>query len=156
MMYSKMGINIFLDVANKLKSISPTFLIRSVFDDNLEEFVLNLVKIDQLKNQGIDSTGDVIGYYSRTTASLNPKKVFNTHYTLEDSGYFKDSFELIISNEDIKIWADGSTGKKEDIIQKYGREIIGFTNKSVEKYQFAVGLLLSEVMRTIITNSFRT
>lgn len=149
-----MSINFFSEVANRLKQVKPSYLIRAAFDNELETFVLDLVRIDQLKNEGINSEGEVIGFYSLTTEMINPEKVAGTHYTLHDTGYFQKTFELIISNEDIKIWADGSTGKKEDIIDKYGREIIGFTGESVEKYTDQLRHILPKVFGDILLEAF--
>jgi hypothetical protein len=101
-------------------------------DRPTQEMILQMIKIDQLQKRGIDATGEVIGYYSLTTSFINPKKKFNTHYTLEDSGYFYFSMYVKVLTDEILINADGDKGD-EDIIKKYGSKILNLTNENLQR-----------------------
>jgi hypothetical protein len=97
-----------------------------------QEMILQMIKIDQLQKRGVDATGDVIGYYSLVTSLINPKKKFNTHYTLEDSGYFYFSMYVKVLMEEIQINADGQKDE-ENIIEKYGSKILNLTDENLQK-----------------------
>ena len=103
----------------------------------LNTFILDMIKQDQLFEQGIDEDGDVIGTYSEFTEALNPEKVAGTHYTLKDTGDFFDSFYIDvfptyfeINANPIKTDQDGDT---ENLFYKYGEGIMGLTTESMDK-----------------------
>lgn len=103
----------------------------------LNTFILDMIKQDQLFDKGIDEDGDVIGTYSEYTEAINPEKVAGTHYTLKDTGDFFDSFYIDvfptyfeINANPIKTDQDGDT---ENLFYKYGEGIMGLTNESMEK-----------------------
>jgi hypothetical protein len=106
-------------------------------DPNLRTWVLDLVREDQLFDQGIDEDGEVIGYYSEWTEMMNPDKVAGTHYTLKDTGEFFNSFHLRIYPGYFEIDADpiktNDQGETENLFYKYTEAIIGLTNESKEK-----------------------
>lgn len=106
-------------------------------DKTLQEFILDLVRQDQLFEQGIDEDGQVIGYYSEFTESINPEKVAGTHYTLKDSGEFFDSFYIDVFPTYFEINANpiktNDQGEQENLFYKYGEGIMGLTNESLEK-----------------------
>ena len=59
---------------------------------DLKREIINWIQKDQLQAKGVDGNDVVIGYYSYVTSLINPKKRFNTPYTLNDTGdFFKDS-----------------------------------------------------------------
>jgi len=96
------------------------------------KYVLDLVREEQLRSKGVDGDNNVIGYYSLTTSLINPKKVFNTPYTLFDTGEFYRSFWLVVGAQYIEINANGDKGN-EDLFDKYGEQIIALTDESFEK-----------------------
>ena len=103
----------------------------------LRTFILDLVRQDQLFEQGINEDGDVIGTYSEFTEAINPEKVAGSHYTLKDTGDFFDSFYIDvfptyfeINANPIKIDEDGET---ENLFYKYGEGIMGLTTESMDK-----------------------
>lgn len=142
--------NYFEALEKQINSLMPSVLVRAAITDK-EQVVLSLVKDDQLKEKGIDATGDIIGTYSLFTANNDSRKVFGEPYDLFDTGAFQKSFDLIIDNEGVYIKADGKTGKDEDIIQKYGEEIIGFTDESVQKYIDLIKANLPEILAKVFT-----
>jgi len=101
------------------------------------KWVLDLVREDQLFDQGIDEDGDVIGYYSEFTEAINPEKIAGTHYTLKDSGEFFESFFLTIYPDYFEINANpikvNDDGETENLFYKYTESIIGLTSESKDK-----------------------
>ena len=81
---------------------------------SLRTFILDLVREDQLLEQGIDEDGDVIGTYSEYTEIINPEKVAGSHYTLKDTGEFFD-------------------GETTNLFYEYGEGIMGLTTESLDK-----------------------
>jgi hypothetical protein len=112
---------------------------RSIFSETeFQQFVLDLIRIHQLFEKGIDETGDVIGYYSWTTENMyNPEKVEGTPYTLKDTGAFYRSMEATLGDLELTIDADplktDKTGKRTNLFEKYGEGIIGLADESKEK-----------------------
>lgn len=112
---------------------------RSIFSETeFQQFVLDLIRIHQLFEQGVDETGDVIGYYSWATENLyNPEKVAGTPYTLKDTGEFYRSMEVTLGDLELTINADpmktDKTGQRTNLFEKYGEGIIGLTEESKEQ-----------------------
>ncbi len=126
------------NVLNRYRNLRETYLWRKVFDDaKFREWVLDLIRQDQLFKQGIDGDGDIIGYYSEYTEMLNPEKVAGTHFTLFDSGEFYKSFILYIYENYIEVDANpikiNEKGEKENLFWKYGENIIALTEESLDK-----------------------
>jgi hypothetical protein len=126
------------NVLNRYRNLRETYLWRKVFDDaKFREWVLDLIRQDQLFKQGIDGDGDVIGYYSEYTEMLNPEKIAGTHFTLFDSGEFYKSFILYIYENYIEVDANpikiNEKGEKENLFWKYGENIIALTEESLDK-----------------------
>lgn len=103
----------------------------------LKTFILDLVRNDQLFDQGIDEDGDVIGTYSEYTEMINPEKVAGSHYTLKDTGEFFNSFYIDvfpsyfeINANPIKTDDDGDT---TNLFYEYGEGIMGLTTESMDK-----------------------
>lgn len=110
---------------------------RVLNDPALKEWILDLVRQDQLFDKGIDEDGDVIGYYSEFTEMMNPEKVAGTHYTLKDTGEFFASFEIRVFPTYFEIDANpiktNSQGETENLFYKYSESILGLTDESKEK-----------------------
>lgn len=138
--------NFFESLVNKTNNLKPSQIIEGAFLLKMNE-VGNLV-LEQL-NEGIDSEDRIIGVYKNTyerplehnNMDGYPKNQGDP-YNLLDSGFFRDSMKVLIDGEGIRMYADGKTGKDEDIIKKYGKEIIGFTFDSVNK---AIELIKQDV-----------
>ena len=117
----------------KAKLLNDSIAWLNTFQSSVSrKYVLDLVREEQLRSKGVDGNNEVIGYYSLTTSLINPKKVFNTHYTLFDTGDFYRSFWLAVSADYIQINANGDKGE-EDLFEKYGEQITALTDESFEK-----------------------
>lgn len=102
-------------------------------DDETQNEILSLIKIDQLLSQGIDKDGDVIGLYSEATEAINPEKVAGTPYTLFDTGEFYNSMTVDVYNDSIVINADPVKSPEDNLFELYGTGIIGLTEENVGK-----------------------
>ena len=103
----------------------------------LKTFILDLVREDQLLEQGIDEDGDVIGTYSEYTEIINPEKVAGSHYTLKDTGEFFDSFYIDVFPSYFEINANpiktDDDGETTNLFYEYGEGIMGLTTESLDK-----------------------
>lgn len=110
---------------------------RTLRDAGLQEWILNLVREEQLFKKGVDEDNEIIGTYSEWTEMMNPEKVAGTHYTLKDTGEFFATFSITIFPTYFEINANpiktNSDGETENLFYKYGEGILGLTNESKEK-----------------------
>ncbi len=98
----------------------------------LQEDILNLIKINQLFNEGIDEDGQVIGFYSKLTEILsNGRKKAGDHFTLLDTGEFFDSMYINVLKDSIYI--DANYTKMEDQ-DWWSIDILGLTEENLEIY----------------------
>lgn len=111
---------------------------KTLSDPELKKWILDLIRIDQLFEQGVDSDGKIIGKYSEWTEMLNPDKVAGNHYTLKDTGAFYESMIIYISKDYFEIDADpikvdNQTGEETNLFYRYGENIIGITEENLQK-----------------------
>lgn len=106
-------------------------------DKELQKYILDLIRIEQLFEHGADSDGDILGYYSEYTEMLNPEKMAGTPYTLKDTGAFYDSFLIYIYKNYFEIDADpikkDESGQDTNLFYEYGENIIGLNEQNLEK-----------------------
>jgi hypothetical protein len=123
---------------NRSRTLSTSYLWQLVFRDvTLKKMVLRWIQEDQLRKQGIDEDGNVIGEYSEVTEMINPEKIAGTHYTLFDTGEFYESMRIVVLNDSIVIEADADKrnkdGETENLFEKYGDGIIGLTTENKQR-----------------------
>jgi len=94
--------------------------------------ILDWIRKDQLMNQGVNASNEVIGLYSAFTESLDSSKVAGTPYTLNDTGEFYRSMFIMILPNAIEIDANPIKGN-DNLFEKYGNSIIGLTPESLIK-----------------------
>lgn len=122
----------------KVNLLTEEIFWRQTFSDpDFKNYILDLIRNDQLFEKGIDSDGDIIGYYSEWTEMMNPEKVAGTPYTLRDTGEFYKSMIIYIYKNYIEIDADpiktNQQGEEDNLFYKYGENIIGLTEENLEK-----------------------
>jgi hypothetical protein len=101
--------------------------------------------IEQLED-GVDATGEIIGLYSFATEIIsNGKKRAGDTYDLNLTGAFRASIVVVPKLFVISIYANGKKGN-EDIIQKYGLEIIDLLDKNKVKLK---EIILDEYIKYI-------
>ena len=124
-----------------------------------QELVERLNLQEQLFKKGIDSEGNVIGFYSEATEAINPEKKAGTPFTLRDSGQFYESYDIFVTENEIILDAerdfpDAGAGEPQDIIAKFGIDIIGLTdenhNKTIDFIKDnLIEILLQEIFRGV-------
>ena len=99
--------------------------------DKLSKLILGWIKKDQLFDKGVDSNDKNIGFYSFVTEVISGgRKEQGDHYTLDDTGEFKQTMVVIVLSNALVIKAD--TEKMED--QAWWRdEILGLTDENMQK-----------------------
>jgi hypothetical protein len=143
-----------MDLLIKATEIQHSKVWKTIFsDEEFDIFILDLIRIKQLFEQGIDETGKVIGYYSWTTENLyNPLKKAGTPYTLKDTGEFYKSMKVLIENDSFIIDADpmkkDRTGHETNLFEKYGEGIIGLTDDNKQ-------ILIEEIKERIFNETIR-
>lgn len=100
------------EMLRKGKLLNEAVAWYNAFSPKTKVELLDLIRQDQLMKKGVDGTGKVIGYYSQLTSLINPKKKFNTPYTLYDTGAFYRSMYVRVLMDSIVVEAD--TQKMED------------------------------------------
>jgi hypothetical protein len=105
--------------------------IHSFKHSDLKRLIIEWIQNDQLKAEGVDADDKIIGYYSSLTAQINPKKKFNTHYTLEDTGeLFRSMFVRVLTTEVI---ISANTDKIEDQ-EWYRSRIFNLNDENLRKF----------------------
>jgi hypothetical protein len=122
-------------ILKRTKMLSDALVWYDSVDGNVRRLILYWIQNDQLRKEGIDEDGDVIGWYSQLTEILSGgRKKFNTHYTLEDTGeFFREMFVIVLADS-IVIDSDGADKENGDnLFTKYGDGIIGLTDENMDK-----------------------
>lgn len=125
----------------RVNLLSERVFWRTAFNDPIfKNYILDLIRNDQLFSQGIDEDGDIIGYYSEWTEMMNPDKKAGTPYTLKDTGEFYKSMIIYIYDNLIEIDADpikkNEKGEETNLFYEYGEGIIGLTDENLSKITF--------------------
>lgn len=105
--------------------------------------ILDMIRDDQLKAEGVDANDEVIGFYSWTTSRLNPKKRFNTPYTLDDTGSFYKSMFVQVLVDRLIIDANSGTFTEMQEQEWWRDDILGLTDENLQK-------LIEEVKQSYI------
>lgn len=105
------------------------------------------IQNDQLKDKGVDSSGQIIGFYSLATEFFSDgRKREGDPYDLEDSGSFYRSMFVRVLRDAIVIEADSE--KMEDQ-HWWHKEILNLTDENLQKF-------ISEVRINYIRYARRT
>lgn len=119
-------------VANFNEALTSGRLIQNIIWDN-EAYIVDLNAEEQLYEQGINRLGvEIADYapYSPVTIAIKEAKGQPTNrVTLRDEGDFESSFFLEVGDKQFEIKA--SDFKTEDLIRKYGRQILGLTDENI-------------------------
>ena len=117
-------------------------------NSKIKNMVIELNTEDQLYSKGIDSLGNSLGLYSEITISIKRSKGQPTdRVTLKDTGDFYDTFKVDVREGEIVITAN-TIKDQDDLIQKYGSDIIGLTDDNLQKLIiFAKGLYIDYLLK---------
>lgn len=106
-------------------------LIQSIILEN-EYIITDMNSEDQLYEQGINRLGvNIMDYAPYSPLTIEIKKEKGQPYnrvTLRDEGDFEQSFSVEADTQQFTIKA--SDWKTEDLIQRYGRQILGLTEEN--------------------------
>ena len=143
---------ILTDLRNKVaqaeNNINSGKWVQQIIYDN-EAYIVDLNAEEQLYEQGVNNLGVSISDYapySPVTIEIKKAKGQPTNrVTLRDEGDFESSFFLEVGQSQFEIKA--SDWKTEELIKKYGRQILGLTNENIEKliWDFIYPDLLSKL-----------
>ena len=142
-------------VADFNEALTSGRIIQNIIWDN-EAYIVDLNAEEQLFEQGINRLGvEISDYapYSPVTIAIKEAKGQPTNrVTLRDEGDFESSFYLEVGDKQFEIKA--SDFKTEDLIKKYGRQILGLTNENIAKliWQYVYPDLLTKAKKTIYGN----
>ena len=119
-------------VADFYEALTSGRIIQNIIWDN-EAYIVDLNAEEQLFEQGINRLGvEISDYapYSPVTIPIKEAKGQPTNrVTLRDEGDFESSFYLEVGDKQIEIKAYNF--KTEDLIKKYGRQILGLTDENI-------------------------
>ena len=119
-------------VADFNEALTSGRIIQNIIWDN-EAYIVDLNAEEQLFEQGINRLGvEISDYapYSPVTIAIKEAKGQPTNrVTLRDEGGFESSFYLEVGDKQFEIKA--SDFKTEDLIKKYGRQILGLTDENI-------------------------
>lgn len=143
---------VITDLRNKVaqaeNNINSGKWVQQIIYDN-EAYIVDLNAEEQLYEQGVNNLGVSISDYapySQVTIEIKKAKGQPTNrVTLRDEGDFESSFFLDVGQNQFEIKA--SDWKTEELIKKYGRQILGLTNENIEKliWDFIYPDLLSKL-----------
>lgn len=139
---------------NKLTS---GLIVRDIIDSGeVTAFIIDANAEEQLFEQGINRLGvDIMDYrpYTPLTIAIKKEKGQPTNrVTLRDEGDFHSSFYLEVGYTQFEIKA--ADFKTEDLIKKYGRQILGLTNENIAEliWQYVYPDLLNKAKKMIYGN----
>ena len=122
----------------KLANVDNNTIWTAVFSrEDFQTWILDLIRQDQLFDQGIDGNNQVIGYYSASTQKRKPEKKEGTPYTLYDTGDFYNSFTIVVMPNILEIDAD-PVKQGANLFVKYGEDIIKLTDENMERLRAEV------------------
>ena len=132
----------------KLRKININVILFNIISkSDIQTFIKNLIRIDQLFKEGVSEENVIIGYYSPYTESLYPDKKAGTHYTLKLTGAFYNSFTISPNETFMVIDADGDKGNGKNLFEIYNDSgnFLGLTETSMEKLQkYLIPLIVAE------------
>lgn len=140
-------------IIEKLKKINSGSVLNELSkDENLKENIIHYNTVEQLYDKGIDDTGKLITpLYSKKTFGIKTSKGQRTdHVTLKDTGEFYNSFRVLNTPDGLLITAD-SIKDDTDLRERYGKEIIGLTdvslNKVIKEAKIKTSLIIKRLLK---------
>ena len=147
-----------LDLTDRIAKLDENRILKAyVSNKKIQEFILNLNRVDQLFVDGIQSDGNPLesgsvtgqntpGVYSEFTEKINRGKSFSfggqskskiegDRYFLFNDGEFFDTFVIIPLDDGFEI--DANPIKQTDkgplpMFEEYGRNILGLTDENLQ------------------------
>lgn len=139
-------------VADFNDALTSGRMIQNIIWEN-EAYIVDMNAEEQLFEQGINRLGvEISDYapYSPVTIEIKEAKGQPTNrVTLRDEGDFESSFFLEVGTKQFEIKA--SDWKTEELIKKYGRQILGLTDENIAIliWQYIYPDLMNEAKKQI-------
>lgn len=139
-------------VANFNDGLVSGRIIQQIIWDN-EAYIVDMNAEEQLYEQGVNRLGVSISDYAPySPVTIEIKKAKGQPYnrvTLRDEGDFESSFFLEVGQQQFEIKA--SDWKTEELIKKYGRQILGLTDENISMliWQYIYPDLINEAKKQI-------
>lgn len=139
-------------VADFNEALTSGRLIQNIIWEN-DAYIVDMNAEEQLFEQGINRLGvEISDYapYSPVTIAIKEAKGQPTNrVTLRDEGDFESSFFLEVGTKQFEIKA--SDWKTEELIKKYGRQILGLTDENIAIliWQYIYPDLMNEAKKQI-------
>lgn len=115
----------------------------------IKDEIIYLNTIEQLYEKGIDSEGlELFPFYSESTILYKKENGQRfDHVTLNDTGAFYDSFEVIVSKDYFLINADPMKDD-DNLLDIYGEDVLGLTEESKRKIvELAYKVLIDKIRK---------
>tara|TARA_R110002020_G_C16321697_1_gene774861 strand:- start:9578 stop:10063 length:486 start_codon:yes stop_codon:yes gene_type:complete len=124
----------------------------------LKDLVIKLNTEIQMREEHVDSNNQPLysnrhesSVYSKTTEILSGgRKKMGTPYTLDDTGEFYKSFDIILDDSGFTINADpiklGDSFGETNLFEEYGIDILGLNEDNMNKF---INVLLANIKKTI-------
>ena len=132
----------------KLKNNTKEVLVE-VLNSN-EKSIIKLNTQDQLFKKGIDSRGKVIepAYAPSTIKRKKRKGQPSNRVTLKDTGDFYSDMDIDYGQKDFTMI--NYDDKYKDLRKKYGEDILGLTDESIEKLRDILRVKLFQKIKRLI------
>lgn len=139
------------NLAQRVKSLSIDDMLHELSEHvEFTDYIIELNTKNQLYDKGIDAKGERIGSYSpKTKAIKDANGEISDHVTLLDTGKFYESFRVFLQGSDLIISSD-TIKDTDDLIFKYGQDILGLNEDSLEKLRLKAKLILIPYVKGII------
>lgn len=140
------------------KSLDINKTLETIFKDStFQQWLLDIIRWNQLFEQGVTEENTIIGTYSPFSEMMNPEKKTGTHFTLRDTGAFYESMKVYVNADNIVIDAEGdktdpNTGEVTNLFEEYGKagNLLGLTEKNwnemIEKLK---PLIIEQIWKSI-------
>ena len=145
------------ELVNNVNALnSDKILIRIYREPQIDLFIVNLNRIEQLLKEGVDDKGELIGLYAKDSGTssfqgVTRVKKRNDPYTLYDTGDFYRSFDVIVKSDGFTIEADDVKEDGDKLTEKFGSGIIGLTTKSKDELaQKILPIIIGEVRKLLL------
>ena len=142
------------ELVRRRRLLSDSVIWFDSFDVGLKNKILDWIRLDQLKSKGIDADGDVIGFYSSVTASIDPIKKFNTPYTLDDTGSFYRSMFLLVLADRIVPSANSETYRKMQDKDWFTDRILNLTDENLQKLKAEIKIKYIQAVRKALLGTY--
>jgi hypothetical protein len=150
-------------LCDNVKNLESNKILVSIwFDKSVQDFILDLNRLNQLFKSGVDANNELLGYYSPATewitkgksyqyGGLSSKKTSADHITLYDTGMFYKSFRVKVYKDGFIVYANSIVDDGSDLTEIYGQDIIGLTNESTQElYNKILPLVVQNIRETIL------